>query len=129
MSVEALAILNGIENPNLIYTGQELVMTADKNVVDSCNSNIKSFATSLDNLNTSVQSLSLDGIISDDGGHFDEEFQAIKRKLGSNITTILEDADAYSKWLTELSTALDDTELYATNVIDSEIMFSNPTGF
>lgn len=128
MSVEALALLNGIENPNKIYAGDELILTADKATVEDCNSKILSFISALTNLKEMVSKLQPENITNDEGGALTSRLETLKSNVETNFTTIIEDANAYSKWLSELIIALDDTELWATNVISSDIMFNQTKG-
>lgn len=122
MSVEALALLNGISNPNLIVAGEELTLTVNSDVVQASIDNINKVITIAENLQGYREKLSNFGLTDDDQG-LDQKASELKMKISENLEVIITNANLYKNWLNDLLTSLNDTELWATNVIDKETMF------
>ena len=122
MSVEALAILNGISNPNLIHTGDELTLTVDPAIVADSITKIEAVISLAEELKNSSNGIKNFGL-HDSGGELDTEASTLATNLATSADTVIKNATLYKDWLVQLDTALKDTELWATNVIDSNTMF------
>ena len=126
MSVEALAILNGIPDPDVINTGQELTLTADKEAVDSCISSLTSWINNMNSIQSSIQSAldKADTNLSAVNTNFDNKISGLRSMMDGNFTNILADAEAFKSWMQELSSALEEETAYADTTIGN--FASNP---
>ncbi len=126
MTVEALAILNGIENLNNINTGQELVLVARKDDVASCAQKIKGWIIDVQAIKNDVNRAldEIDANISTIGSGFDNKINELRNMVNNNIETILQDGENFQKWMEQLSNALTEESNYADTALGN--FGSNP---
>ena len=133
-SVTTLALINGIENPDLIYAGDTIDFEINKEDVESASNSIQPLLDSLqalkDNFNVGEVHYNSGGFKADANGNSTRNIMnEIKSEIEHNEETVATDAVNYREWLNKIIESLNadaeqiygvmgNTELLSINEID-----------